>query len=334
MKVSIIIPILNEIKYIEKCLISIIENTFCFNDSEILLVDGGSSDGTLDTIKKFTSHYSNIKLYKNSKKITPAALNIGIKNSKGKYIVRLDAHAIYPPNYIDLCISELENSDSTVVNAGGIISTQPSNKSILSKSISIVLSSVIGVGNSHFRTSKESEKSQFVETVPFGCFRRTIFDQIGLFDENEPRNEDLEFNKRILRSGKKIICNRKIVSIYYSRGSLYSFLSQAFDNGFIVTNNYRGAHSFHSLRHFIPLLFSLFFLASIAIIFFQDLQLQVFSIWALYFLILFIFSFNVFVKEKNILFIFSIPLITFLLHLFYGFGSILGLFSSRISKNE
>ena len=85
MKASIIIPILNEANYIDNCLLSIIENNSCFNDSEVLLIDGGSSDGTIEIINKYIVKYKNIHLFSNKKKITPAALNIGIQQSKGEY---------------------------------------------------------------------------------------------------------------------------------------------------------------------------------------------------------------------------------------------------------
>ena len=85
-----------------------------------------------------------------------------------------------------------------------------------------------------------------------------FFDEIGFFDENEPRNEDLEFNKKILKNNKKIILDPEISSTYYSRSNLRNLFSQQFDNGKIVTNKYRGKDSFHKIRHFVPFLFFLY----------------------------------------------------------------------------
>jgi glycosyltransferase involved in cell wall biosynthesis len=334
MKASVIIPVLNEIDYIEACLLSVIQNTACFKDIEILLIDGGSTDGTIDIIKKYAANYKNIYLFSNSKKITPAALNIGIINSKGEYIIRLDAHAIYTSNYIDKCISELDESDEDIVNVGGVIITKPSTDSLIAKTISIVLSSPIGVGNSHFRISKSDAKKKFVETVPFGCFRKSIFDEIGLFNEDEHRNEDLEFNNRILKFGKKILCNQEIISIYFSRDTLHSFIAQAIDNGFIVTNKYRGEVSFHNLRHFVPLFFTIFFILSICLIPVTLLTIPVLVLWSIYFFILISFGIIQSFRNKNFFYIVLLPIITFSLHLSYGLGSIKGISSLMKSKND
>ena len=122
--------------------------------------------------------------------LIPTALNIGIRESSGKYIVRLDAHAIYYTGYVNKCIEVLENSGEEVANVGGVIETKPSGKSLFAKTIAYVLSSKLGGGNSTFRVSVPST-SHFVETVPFGCYRREVFEEVGFFNESEHRNEDI-----------------------------------------------------------------------------------------------------------------------------------------------
>jgi glycosyltransferase involved in cell wall biosynthesis len=324
MKASIIIPVLNEAAFIGNCISSIVNNTSCIDDIEILVIDGGSVDGTINKITEYQKNFSNIFLFHNKKKITPAALNIGIRESRGEYIIRLDAHAKYSNHYIDKCILELESADSSVVNVGGVITTLPGSDSLLAKSIAIVLSIGIGVGNSHFRINKSEINTKYVETVPFGSFRRTIFDEIGLFNENEHRNEDLEFNKRILKSGKKILCNQEITSTYFSRGTFFSFLSQAFNNGYIVTNKYRGRDSFHKIRHFVPLFFSVFFIATFVLITYSHFQNALISIWMVYFLVLLVFAVKEAINDKSFYHVIFVPPLTFFLHLTYGLGSICG----------
>lgn len=337
MKVSIIIPILNEINYLRQCLDSIINNTTIIDNTEILLIDGGSKDGTIEIINEYVSKYKNIKYYKNLRGITPAALNIGLLNSSGLYIVRLDAHAKYQNHYIDECVSELENADSSVLNVGGTIKTTPGGEKSVSKAIAYVLSSLIGVGNSFFRTSK-LDSYKFVETVPFGCFRRSVIDIVGLFNEEEPRNEDLEYNKRIIKSGRKILCSNKISSEYYARQTVKGFLKQAFNNGFIVTNKSRGDNSFHNLRHFIPFLFVIYFILSLFLfVFFDNIASDLIAYsWIFYLLIVYFFSILSFVRKGGFLIHTTIfPVIVFLLHLFYGVGSVFGAFyylSSKVGK--
>lgn len=182
MKASILIPVLNEENFIENCLLSVISRTRDISEMEILIVDGGSEDNTLAIIQNLMRQYPYIKLLHNPKKITPSALNIGIKHAKGKYIVRLDAHAEYSDKYIENSILALESADQSVMNVGGPINTSSNNSSIFAKAISLCLSSIFGVGNSKFRTTVPN-KPIMVETVPFGCFRREIFDEIGLFHQ-------------------------------------------------------------------------------------------------------------------------------------------------------
>jgi len=324
---SIIIPTLNEKDFIDDCLESIIKNNSIIDDSEIIIIDGGSDDGTIELINKWCEKYEFIKLLNNPKKITPSALNIGVQNAIGKYIVRLDAHTIYCENYIDKLVEFLEHSPSDVMNVGGTIQTKSKKNNFISNCIAIVLASKFGVGNSFFRTEKV-KKNIVVDTVPFGVFRKTIFDEIGLFNENEPRNEDLEFNQRIVNKGFKIMLLAGVESIYFSRNTFKSFLAQSFDNGFIVMNKVRLWSSFHKIRHYVPFLFLMyiiFFCFNSLLIrneFFNNIFI---AIAILYFLLnIFFSSINSFLIKKKFYFI-PLIFIYFSLHVTYGLGSIYGL---------
>ena len=202
-EVSIIIPILNERDHIEKCVESVINSTKNISDMELFLIDGGSTDGTLDILSTLSSKYNFIKVLHNEKKMIGAGINIGINHSKGDYIVRLDAHAIFPDGYIEVLLKAIKNADRDIVNIGGALTTLPSENDIIAKSIAIALSSRIGVGNSPFRVA-EIEEPKFVETVPFGIYRKEVFKDLGLFNENVPRSEDLELSQRIINSGNRI----------------------------------------------------------------------------------------------------------------------------------
>ncbi len=340
MKASILIPVLNEENFIENCLLSIISKTRDISEMEIIIIDGGSEDNTLAIIQNLMRQYPYIKLLHNPKKITPSALNIGIKHAKGKYIVRLDAHAEYSDNYIENSILALESADQCVMNVGGPINTSSNNSSVFAKAISLCLSSIFGVGNSKFRTTVPN-KPIMVETVPFGCFRREIFDEIGLFNEREPRNEDLEFNRRIINSGYKILLDPKIRSTYFSRADFKSLILQQFDNGKIVTNKFRGRGSFHNIRHFIPLIFVVYLISLIPLslktsgIFASkllDISLYLYPVLFYLFLSLY-FSFSISMKIKNPRLLLPAMLSFTLIHLSYGIGSIVGLFRYEKKKS-
>ena len=338
-KASIIIPVLNEERFIEECIESVVSNTDDIEKMEIIIIDGGSEDTTVEIVKKISSKYQNVILLHNPKKITPISLNLGIKESSGEFIVRLDAHALYSKNYVNKCIQVLENSDDNIGNVGGFIETKSTNSSIFSRAVSLCLSSIFGVGISKFRISKPTKK-EFVDTVPFGCFRRSLFDELGFFNEEEPRNEDLEFNQRILRADKKIILDPDIHSTYFSRSTLNKLFSQQFDNGKIVTNKYRGKESFHKLRHFVPLLFFTYLLS---IPFFSLFENTYFTEANLYlypgflYLILNV-SFSIFIalRNKDILLFPSLIFVFFVIHFSYGLGSFFGLFQieKKVSLQE
>tara|TARA_B100001250_G_scaffold300104_1_gene261791 strand:- start:25865 stop:26917 length:1053 start_codon:yes stop_codon:yes gene_type:complete len=328
--VSIIIPILNEIKHIEKCVDSVISSTNGIEDMELILVDGGSNDGTIDVLESLSRKYPFISILHNEKKMIGAGINIGIENSTGKYIVRLDAHAIFPNGYIETLIETLEKESPEIVNVGGALITLPSEDDIVAKSISVVLSSRIGVGNSPFRVGS-IDQPKFVSTVPFGCYRREIFDEIGVFNENVPRSEDLELSQRIINAGKKILMIPEVSSTYFSRGDFMSFFHQQFDNGRSVTKEHRGIVSFYKLRHLIPLFFCAYILSFslLQTYFLFDFTYQINFIAAIplatYALMIMFSGFYYMLKESEPLYPILIPLSLLLLHVSYGIGSIYGL---------
>jgi glycosyltransferase involved in cell wall biosynthesis len=168
-EISIIIPIYNEEKYIAKCLDSIIESEYDKNEMEVLLIDGGSTDKTIAIIKQYQKKYPFFKLLHNPKKIVPVAMNIGIKNARGEYIIRLDAHSMYPKDYFKKLIYYHKKLDAD--NVGGVIVTDVKNKNYISNAIKNVLSDRLGVGSA-FRSGVSEIKE--VDTVPFGLSQ--IFD--------------------------------------------------------------------------------------------------------------------------------------------------------------
>lgn len=327
---SIIIPVLNEIKFLKNCIESIAKDCSDFNNYEIFLIDGGSTDGTIELISQIISNYSNIKYFNNAKKYAASAMNIGIDKSTTDYIIRLDAHSIYLDSYLDKALNLLKKSDLTVANVGGSIDTTPSKDKIISNTISYVLSSTFGVGNSKFRTKKLTYEID-VDTVPFGCFKKQALVDIGLYNENEKRGEDLDVNTRLIRKGYRVILSPELKSIYYSRDNYLSFIKQAFKNGYTVFAEVRGENSYHKIRHYIPLafiIFQIFFFFSLGVKDIHILAEFLFSIQILYILLCLFFSINLVLKEKNFLYILVNPIIFLSLHSMYGLGSLFALIKS------
>jgi cellulose synthase/poly-beta-1,6-N-acetylglucosamine synthase-like glycosyltransferase len=214
--ISVIVPCRNEARFISKCLESILASEYGRLNAEILVVDGMSDDGTREILDRYASRHGSIKRLDNPGQTTPAALNVGLVHAKGRLIVRMDAHVVYPPSYLSSLVRSLEKSGAD--NVGGVCVTIPADDTSKSQAIALALSSPFGVGNSYFRIGVSEPR--WVDTVPFGCYRREIFDQIGLFDEELVRNQDDEFNLRLIRHGGRILLDPSIVSYYYGRDSV------------------------------------------------------------------------------------------------------------------
>jgi len=331
--ISIIIPCRNEEKFIGKCLDSIITQDYPKDKLEVLLVDGMSNDGTREIIIEYQRRYPFIKLLDNPKLYTPSGLNIGIKKSNGDIILRLDAHCEYPYNYISKCVYWLERSNAD--NVGGILLIKPGRETLIAEAISITLSTFFGVGNSYFRIG--SKDLRYVDTVPFGCYKREVFDKIGLFNENLVRNQDIEFNLRLRRSGGKILLVPDIISYYYARPDLKSLFNQNFWNGFWVIYSLRFARLPFSIRHLVPAVFVLsLFLSFLVSLWIRPASYLFLFILGSYVLTNLLFSLKLSIKNG---FRYLIPLILSFstLHFSYGLGSIWGitkLVMGKFNKKE
>jgi len=233
------------------CLDSIIANDYAKDQLEVLVVDGMSDDGTREIIKEYAGRYSFIKLIDNSKQITPAGLNIGVSSAKGEIIMRMDAHSVYSPNYISGLVASLQKSGAD--NVGGVWVTHPGKDTTLARAIAIGLSHPFGVGNAYFRVG--TTKPRWVDTVPFGAYRRQVFERIGMFDEELVRNQDDEFNHRLIKHGGRILLVPEIVSHYYARDSLWKLWRTSYQYGYFKPLVARKIGKVMTVRQVIPALF-------------------------------------------------------------------------------
>jgi glycosyltransferase involved in cell wall biosynthesis len=328
--VSVIVPCRNEIKFIEKCLDSIIAQDYPKEKLEILVVDGFSEDGTREIIKNYSDNYQFIKLLDNPKKIAPSAINIGIKNATGDIIIRMDAHNIYKKDYISKCVAYLQKYNAD--NVGGIWITLPGSDTLISHAIALVLSHPFGVGNAYFRIGSKEPKE--VDTVPFGCYRREVFSKIGLFDEELIRNQDDEFNYRLIKNGGKILLVPEIVSYYYARESLTKLWRTYFQYGYWKVRVMQ-KHKFPaSWRHIVPISFVLCIFGSAILGFFYKFWFYLFcTIVILYMFISFLFSTKISLK-KGIKYLFVLPISFANLHFSYGLGFLKGICDFIILKKH
>lgn len=318
-QISIIIPAYNEEKFIVNCLKSVYTQDYPKDKMEVIVVDGHSTDKTAEIVRR---KFPEVILLENPDKIVPISMNMGIKQAKGDYIVRLDAHAEYPQNYFSKLIENALKYNTD--NIGGLCITETKNQALKSWAIKTALSHKFGVGNSAFRVG--ATKPQIVDTVPFGCFKREVFDRFGLYDERLERNQDIELNKRIKRGGGKILLVPEITCTYFARDTFSGLFNNNYKNGYwnILTVYYTKNFSSLSTRHFVPLIFvlSLILPLLLAFINIKFLWLSVLSS-SIYLLALLWVCFSI-TWRKPWRIIYLLPSF-FLLHISYGIGSLAGI---------
>jgi len=329
-KVSIVIPCRKEEKFIGKCLDSILANDYPNDRLEILVVDGMSEDGTRRTVESYGRNYAFIRLLDNPKKITPAALNIGIANATGEIIMRMDAHSTYPPNYISGLVGWLEKTQAD--NVGGVWATVPATQTFMAEAIALALSHPFGVGNAYFRIGVKEPR--WVDTVPFGCYRREVFERVGMFDEELVRNQDDEFNLRLIRQGGRILLIPEIVSHYHARESLPKLWRMYYQYGYFKPLVARKVGGVMTIRQVIPAVFVLSLLVSGALA-----PWTVYGGWALRALVFAYVAADLGSSicvgfQRRVRCALAIPVVFPVLHLSYGLGFLKGTLDFFILGNK
>lgn len=322
--ISIVIPVYNEEAHIEHCLESVMSQSLPAGSFELIIVDGMSSDNTRQIVSQFASQSSvSITLLENPRRTQAVGFNLGAAAAEGEYLVRMDAHSDYPPQYVARCVELL--IEKGVQNAGCACVTVGRTKT--GKAIAKLLTSSFAVGGSSFRVGAESG---YVDTVPFGTFRRDYFLSIGGFDERLVRSEDNELNSRIRRLGGKIYMTSDLHATYYCRETIPSLAKMAFNNG---KWNVLAAHLLPgsiSLKYFVPFAFLLSLIIMPALCFLSPVFCWLF---ALELLLYFGLAFLSAIKKSNS--IVELPLLLLLFpifHLCYGAGSLVGLLSIVFGK--
>jgi glycosyltransferase involved in cell wall biosynthesis len=248
--VSVIVPVRNEERYIRECVSSLVKQTYPTENYEIIVVDGRSSDKSREIVDELSRESRHLYCIDNPAGTAPAAMNIGIRHAKGDVIIRTDGHNFYPEDYIENCVKYLAKTGAD--NVGGPWMTVPADNSLGARLVAAMLSNPFGVGDSRFRISPEEG---FVETVPFGAFRREVFDRVGMYNEKLVRNQDNDLNARIRSAGGKIYQTPALQTTYHPVAGFLQLLKQTYRNSqwhiFSVRENAKSM----GLRHFAPALF-------------------------------------------------------------------------------
>jgi succinoglycan biosynthesis protein ExoA len=227
--VSIIVPCYNEEATIRHLLDSILAQTYPRGQMELIISDGMSTDRTRDVIAAFQREHADlsVRVAENQMRTIPSGLNQAIRESSGGIIVRLDAHSVPIPEYVERCVSAHQSGKGD--NVGGVWDIHPGAATWIAESISIAAAHPLGAGDALYRVGA---KEGAVDTVPFGSFRRALVDKIGMFDESLLANEDYEFNARVRESGGIVWLDSSIRCVYFSRSTLAALALQYWRYGF------------------------------------------------------------------------------------------------------
>ena len=339
MKVTIGIIAYNEEKNIVSLLESLKAQTYPKEETEIILVDGKSTDRTKTLMLDFKNSnldYWKIKVIDNEKRIQPAGLNVILDNMEGEIIIRIDAHSKLPPNFVEENVRCIESGED--VCGGKIVKVLNEDKGLVKQILLTAENSMFGSGIASYRRDGDTE---YVKTIAHACYKKEVIDKVGKFDERLQRAEDNDMNYRVREAGYKICKSDKISSEYYTRPTLKGMLKQKYGNGkYIGIGSIIKTSKMFSLYHYIPMLFVIGLIVSTALFVpglmmwneFWWLTIPFIAGVGLYIIIDLSLTIKSSINYKQPLGLLLLPLLFPLLHISYGLGTIVGFCTARKYK--
>ena len=327
--VTVIMPVRNEGNFLLRSLGAVLAQDYPADRFEVLVADGNSTDETPALIDSLRKEHPGLRRIPNPPGIVSTGLNAALREAKGEIIVRIDGHTEIAPDYVRQCVAAIQRTGAD--NVGGRMVGE--GRSPFGKAVAAATSSPFGIGGSRFHFSKREE---WVDSVYMGCWKKEVFERVGLFDEELVRDQDDEFNYRLGENGARILLCPAIRSVYETRSSPRSLWRQYFQYGLWKVRVMQKHPSQMSLRHFIPPSF----VATLAVL----APLALFQYWAaillagvlgLYAVSAAAASFITAAKfgARNLPYL---PFVFPMLHISYGAGFLAGLFrfASRWGDRE
>jgi len=230
--VTVIMPCLNEEGGILGALESLVDD-WVLAEGEVLVLDGGSVDDTRRLVAEFaerrdrTGEAESIRVLDNPGRLQVFGLNDGIRAARGEFIVRADSHCLFPPGYVRNCVDLLRAKEPEgAANVGGVM--EPRGSNLRQKAVAMAMQHPLGVGDARFHLGT---KSGFTDTVYLGTFRKSVLEEIGLYNTGQRTNEDAELNLRLLEAGRKIYLDHNIRVTYFPRKTFSALARQYFAYG-------------------------------------------------------------------------------------------------------
>lgn len=329
MLVSVVVGLLNEEKFLPRLIEDFKKQTYNHNEIELIFIDGMSKDDSwkiLEDFKNSNHDFYDVVLLKNLKVILSAGMNVGIKAARGECILKVDCHSHITDNFIENNVKIIEEGEDV---CGGPRPNIIENADNFSKTLLLVEENMFGSGIADYR--KKTTK-KYVSSVFQGMYKKSIFDKIGLLDEKVGRVEDNELHYRIRKNGYKIRYSNDILSYQYTRPTLKRMLKQKYSNGYWIGKVSHVYPKAFSIFHFVPLAFVLAIIFSLCMIPITSIFIILLS--SVYFLFTILITIMTIINNKFNITILLMPIILFLIHVYYGVGTLVGLIKGFSWKKE
>jgi succinoglycan biosynthesis protein ExoA len=328
--VSILVPCYNEEATIHLLLDAILAQTYPISKMEVVISDGISQDKTLAVIANYQRAHPGLSLrvVDNKRRTIPSSLNLAIHEARGEILVRLDAHSMPIPEYVERCVKALEEGKGSCV--GGVWMIRSGGKGWIAESIAAAAAHPLGVGDAMYRLEA---KAGAVDTVPFGAFHRDLIKRIGGYDETLLTNEDYEFNTRVRSKGGVVWLDPQIRSTYIARASLRELAKQYWRYGFWKLRMLSRFPATLRWRQALPPLFVLSLIILIIFSIFENAPRIVLSAEIIiYLLTLLAAGAKLAIRLRKSLFIPGLMLAIMTMHLSWGSGFLWSLVSLPFKK--
>jgi len=217
--VSVLVPILNEEEHIEATVERLQAQRFEDGELEFLLIDGGSTDATRPLIERMAKEDPRLRVLDNPRRTVSTALNVGLRAARGRYVARMDAHALCEPDYLARGVERLARGDVAWVSGPQLAH----GTDRWSRRVALALHTRLGIGGASFRVA---EREIEVDAGFLGIWRRETLLEQGGWDEAWPINEDGELAARVRAARGRIVCVPEMAVRYIPRNDLRSLAKQ------------------------------------------------------------------------------------------------------------
>lgn len=320
--VTVVVPCRNEEKHIARCLDTILANDYPKERMEILVLDGMSEDGTREIVNEYSERYPTVRLVDNPQKHIPAAMNVGIRNARGETVIKMDAHSTYQTDYISKCVRYQDEYGAE--NVGGFCKMVPGADTVTAKAIVLGLGHRFGSGNANVKVGVD--KPTWSDTAAFGCFKKELFERIGMYDEKLLSSSDLDLNQRIRAAGGRILVVPDVVINYAGDADLRAFRRHVFADGVWVSYVMKFGKKAWSWRHWAPAAFVVSLIAALGLGSVNRAFLWLgLGIAGLYAAVSLAVSLQIAVRERDLRYVFLLPMVFAVRHFVHGMGTLFGL---------